>query len=428
MRVCIVAEHASKQFGGEAVLPFHYFRLLRARGIEAWLVVHMRTRAELEASFPADLDRMHFIDDHPLHRLSLRLGQVLPKRVQDMTSGLLGQFLTQSAQRKLIRKLVVDQRIDVVHQPIPVSPRFPSLMTKLGAPVVIGPLNGGMDYPKAFRASESPLVRFTVAAGRECSALANRIFAGKNEAEIVLVANRRTREALSGRMRSRAIELVENGVDLAIHSVGPPQPHSKRFVFIGRLVDLKAVDIAVEATARVADAELDIVGDGPMMQSLKALVESMNLGQRVRFHGWLQSEQCAQHLRASVALLLPSVLECGGAVVLEAMAAAKPVVSTDWGGPADYLDPTCGFLIAPESREAMIAGFAAAMRRLIDEPRLCEELGAAGRAKILAQFDWERKMDRMLEIYGAAIDGARRRGVVSADRSSPLNDVRRVRD
>ena len=50
----IVAENASFRFGGEASLPLHYYSRLRARGLEAWLIVHGRTREELEALFPND--------------------------------------------------------------------------------------------------------------------------------------------------------------------------------------------------------------------------------------------------------------------------------------------------------------------------------------------------------------------------------------
>jgi len=52
LRVAVVAENASLRFGGEASLPLHYFARLRARGIEAWLIVHGRTRPELESLFP----------------------------------------------------------------------------------------------------------------------------------------------------------------------------------------------------------------------------------------------------------------------------------------------------------------------------------------------------------------------------------------
>jgi hypothetical protein len=54
MRIVIVAQNASTKFGGEALLPVNYFRILRARQIEAWLVVHARTQAELEALFPQE--------------------------------------------------------------------------------------------------------------------------------------------------------------------------------------------------------------------------------------------------------------------------------------------------------------------------------------------------------------------------------------
>ena len=62
-RVVVVAESASAVFGGEAILPLHIFRKLRARGIEAWLVVHSRTRDELVRLMPTEVGRMRFIPD-----------------------------------------------------------------------------------------------------------------------------------------------------------------------------------------------------------------------------------------------------------------------------------------------------------------------------------------------------------------------------
>ena len=47
LKILIVADHASARFGGEAVLPIHYFRELRARGLPVWLLTHARTRDEL---------------------------------------------------------------------------------------------------------------------------------------------------------------------------------------------------------------------------------------------------------------------------------------------------------------------------------------------------------------------------------------------
>ena len=65
-----------------------------------------------------------------------------------------------------MRDLVQTHGISVVHEPIPVSPKLPSLMYGIGAPVVIGPMNGGMNYPPGFSKSEGLLERWLIRAGR----------------------------------------------------------------------------------------------------------------------------------------------------------------------------------------------------------------------------------------------------------------------
>jgi glycosyltransferase involved in cell wall biosynthesis len=97
--------------------------------------------------------------------------------------------------------------------------------------------------------------------------------------------------------------------------------------------------------------------------------------------------------------VLPSLFECGGAVVLEAMAMELPVIATAWGGPTDYLDENCGVLIAPHSRETLVDGFADAMRRLARSPELRNRMGLAGGRRARELFDWEKKIDQILQIY-----------------------------
>ena len=73
-RVAIVAEHASLRFGGEAALPFHFFRVLRAREVDAYLIVHERCRDAVLDAFPGDADRIVFVPDRPIHRAMMRWG------------------------------------------------------------------------------------------------------------------------------------------------------------------------------------------------------------------------------------------------------------------------------------------------------------------------------------------------------------------
>lgn len=419
-RVLIVADNASARFGGEASLPLHYFRVLRQRGHDVILLVHARTRAELTTLFPGD-DTILFIEDDWIDRLLFRAGHYLPARVEVFTTGLLMHFHAQSRQRKWIRQLIRDRAIDIVHQPTPVSPRGPSLLFGLGAPVVIGPMNGNMSFPPAFRQMDNVFVRITEHAARSLAFMANRLLPGKRQAAVLLVANARTQAGLPWR-GGKVIEFVENGVDFSVwrqrEADEQPSGAATRFVYMGRLVDWKAVDLLLQAFAGVATgarAGLTIVGDGGERPRLEQLARDLGLWSDtpregcVWFAGWRSQVDCADILASADALVLPSLRECGGAVVLEAMAMGKPVVATDWGGPADYLDETCGILIEPSSRHAMIEGFRAAMVRLARSVDERTRLGAAGQQKARAEFDWETKVDRMIAIYNDVVAGAEKR-------------------
>jgi glycosyltransferase involved in cell wall biosynthesis len=207
---------------------------------------------------------------------------------------------------------------------------------------------------------------------------------------------------------------VENGVDLSTWGGVIPEATADRahggtfrLVFMGRLVAWKAVELTLQAVTlcRSAghDVVLDILGDGPERQTLEALCQKLDIGEFVHFHGFQPQVECARVLRQSNALILNSVRECGGAVVLEAMSLGLPVIAADWGGPADYVDASCGILVSPIPRADFAARLAEAISRLAVDPELCRRMGEAGHAKILMEYDWEKKVDRMLEIYRSVL-------------------------
>ena len=416
LKVLIVAEHASARFGGEAALPLHYFRVLRNRGIPVWLVAHARTRDELSNLYPHG-DRIQYIEDTAWHRAMWRLGKRLPDQISYFTTGFLSRLSTQLAQRRVVRRLVRECGISVVHQPMPVSPREPSMLFGLGAPVVIGPMNGGMDYPPAFRRQRGAVERVLLRLGRASATALNALMPGKRRAATLLVANRRTRDALPAGVCANVVELVENGVDLSLWQApaarsDAPEGAAVTFAFMGRLVGWKAVDLLLRAFAAArmrAPMRLWILGDGTERERLEALAAELGLSGTapdatgsVHFAGWLAQAACAQRLREADCLVLPSLLECGGAVVLEAMSMGKPVIATAWGGPLDYLDETCGVLVAPDSRDAIVAGFAGAMVEMAQSASSRRRLGESGLAKVRNEYDWELKVDAMLDVYARA--------------------------
>lgn len=416
MKVLIVAEHASARFGGEAALPMHYYRVLRRRNREVWLLTHARVRDELAELYPADIGtRILFVEDTWLHKLMWRASHLLPARLAYMTVGYASRISTQWVQRRQAKRLVQAHAIDVVHQPMPVSPKEPSLLYDMGAPVVIGPMNGGMHYPPAFRSSEGRLEAAFVRVGRSLADFLNRVMPGKRRAACLVVANERTAKALP-ESRARVETLVENGVDLTVWRSAPSlEPLADvgtvRLVFMGRLVDWKAVDILIDAFAQArsdVSMSLTIIGDGPEGPALRQRCSALGVlaterseSGKVFFEGWLAQAKAAEALTLHQVLVLPSLLECGGAVVLEAMAVGLPVIASNWGGPADYLDQTCGVLLDPVARPLFVERLSQAMVELARDGHRRLALGQAGRRKVIEVFDWERKVDRMEELFAS---------------------------
>ena len=106
-----------------------------------------------------------------------------------------------------------------------------------------------------------------------------------------------------------------------------------RLLAIGRLVPVKQFEVAIEAVALANKnagtslAELVVVGDGPERAKLEALSQS-SAGSKVKFTGWLQGEEIIERVREADALVLTSKFDAFGVVVLEAMAAGRPVLAS----------------------------------------------------------------------------------------------------
>ena len=417
LRILIVAENASAKFGGEAALPLHYFRVLTSRKVPVWLVVHERTRAELQRAYPDQAQQIHYIPDTAAHKMLWAVGRRLPDRLSYFTIGFLMRLLTQWLQRGIVKRLVKDHRIDVVHQPTPVSPKEPSMIFGVGAPVIIGPMNGGMNFPPAFRQMQSKGIDVGVAAGRASAAWLNRLMPGKRRAALLLVANERTRAALPPGINPNILELVENGVDMSLWQAAPSHPVANaqqpnaptRYVFVGRLVALKGVEYLLRAfvkAAAVAPMSLSIIGDGDDRARLEGIARSLNIFSetdhvpgKVHFTGWLPQADCAVSLNTADSLVLPSLHECGGAVILEAMALGLPAIASNWGGPADYLDASTGILVPVDSPSVFESSLEQALIRLATKTDEREAMGRRAQEKVREVFDWDVKVERMMRLY-----------------------------
>jgi len=414
LKVCVVGQHASMKFGGEASFPWFYFKFLRARGIDATMVVHARTRGELQQAFGTDFSRIYFVDDTWADRFFYRLGKFLPGDLDSLTLAVFRHYLVQWRQRKVIRQLVSDGKVNIIHETSPIAPKQISALQGLGAPLVIGPLSGGMEFPPAFRYRQGRSRVWAERLSRGVSGICNFLVPGKVRAEALLVANQLTRDALPKGCRGKIHMMPEVSVDLTRwkDEAKPVRTDGQvKVVYLGRLVNWKAVDLLIEAFAKVVkqvdQATLQILGDGNDRSQLEQQVAGLGIAGKVEFAGYVNHAEGARRMRDADIFVLPSLRECGGVVMLEAMAVGLPVVAANWAGPAVHVTDETGIRVTTESHQAYVDGLADAIIKLAKSPELRQKMGEAGKQRVLVgDYDWQRKIDHLIQIFMETIEAS----------------------
>ncbi len=193
------------------------------------------------------------------------------------------------------------------------------------------------------------------------------------------------------------IHRVYNGMDLT-NFPAPSAPAALpnepvKILSVGRLVEFKGFRYLLEACAelarRGANFRCEIVGDGPLRETLGAQIVAAKLQDRVVLSGARSQEEIFQRLREADIFALPSVIDAAGAsdvfptVILEAMASGRPVVSTMVAGiPESVVDGATGLLVPPNDSRA----FAGALEKLVRDADLRASFGATGRERVEQNF------------------------------------------
>src|SRR5271154_4442190 len=190
----------------------------------------------------------------------------------------------------------------------------------------------------------------------------------------------------------------------------------KIVLMVGRLVYYKGGEHAVRAMTKI-DANLLIIGDGPLMQNLQRQARELGVADRVFFLGKVQGS-ISPYYQASDVFILPSIArsEAFGIVQLEAMACGKPVVNTDLASGVPYvsIDGETGITIPPASPEAL----AAAVNSLLEDSAMRTAYGHAALRRVQNEFSLDLMVRRTLEVYREAGVEVPLRYVVTNDVSS----------
>jgi glycosyltransferase involved in cell wall biosynthesis len=221
-----------------------------------------------------------------------------------------------------------------------------------------------------------------------------RVAAGWCGAIVALSQDERAAGLEQGVGRPEKYRVIPNGVDLARFAL-PREPVRGRILMVGRLAPPKRPDLALRALARarerIQEAELWVVGDGPLRADAERLAGELGVAEGVRFLG--HREDVPELLAGADCALLASDYEGCPLSVVEAMAAGVAVAATDAGGTGELVRPgKTGALSAKDDAN----GLAQALEQVLAQPA---ELGAAGRKIAEAELSLDTMVGRLVALY-----------------------------
>ena len=242
----------------------------------------------------------------------------------------------------------------------------------------------------------------------------NRLARVCSKAARVFVVGRYMVDQLASLGVERSKIIVEpTGAPVHDRVIAGPVGRDNRFLFVGRLVPCKGVEVIIDAIAeagrRGVAIDLEIAGDGPLMESLEQRSVDRGVSDRVHFLGLCDPEEVERRLDQSAGLVIhtvdhPGGPEAFGVSVTEALASARPVITSRCGGLIDQvIDGEQGCVV--EQRD--VSGLAEAMIRVGGDPELRKRMGESARARAASLFD---ATDRARSVENLAIEIADQQG------------------
>ena len=302
---------------------------------------------------------------------------------------------------------------DVVHRVTPLSPTMGSpLATRTPVPMILGPLNGGLPWPREYPELRRQEREWLVPLRKAYRYLpyyrsAYRRLAG------VIAGSRHTATEVPAWFRGRRFYVPENGIDPERFPLATawPEPNGRfRFVTVGRLVPYKGFSLILEAmrdSALLRECDLDIIGDGPERENLANRIREYGMERNVRVRGWVDQKALARAYGESQVFVFPSLREFGGGVVLEAMASGLPAIVVDHGGPPELVGDLAGIRLPLVPRAELVPLLRNAMETLVGDPARCRAMSCAGRERVMQEFTWTAKAAQMVSIYESILQPAR---------------------
>jgi glycosyltransferase involved in cell wall biosynthesis len=409
LRVLVIAELANPNWVSVPLEGWSHWRAL-SKLVDGHLVTHLRNRQNIEQAGER-AERFSVIDDAAVaNQVDKVVGALRGRSGGGLTTktafNALSYYYFEHLAWRRFGTRIRAREWDVVHRLTPLTPTTPSLLAgkcvRAGVPFVMGPLNGGVPWPRGFshaRNAEREWLTYV----RDAYKLLPGYRSTRANAAAIITGSRDTREQIGQKWQDKTVYVPENAVEPSRFTRFKSGPVSNplRVAFVGRLTLYKGADMLIEAAAplvRAGKIILDVIGDGPQRRTLGAVARAEGLDESI-FAGWVKHDQLQDRLAKSDVFAFPSIREFGGAVVLESMALGLVPIVMAYGGPGELVSPATGFAIPMGPRADIVRAFRARLEALADDPAPIRAMGERARARVLRSFTWDAKAAQVREVY-----------------------------
>ncbi len=216
---------------------------------------------------------------------------------------------------------------------------------------------------------------------------------------------------------SEKVNLIPNAVDMTQFNRTPESSGAslktadrengsdrKLVLYVGRMVREKGVHILIDAFEKLqkerVNADLVIVGEGPVKDSLMRETQKRGLDRHVHFTGLVDQASLVKLYSSSHVFVLPSLYEPFGIAALEAMASGVPVVVSDSGGLAEIVENGVNGIKVPAEDPSSLS---TALRTLLEDSSLADRLRKNAYSSLLERYNWDLVAEKTLEAYQQAL-------------------------